>query len=368
MTRFNLPDVAFVEKSAQQIEADTANRFKELTGIALGAADPRRKFIQTVAAIIAQQRVLIDRSAKQNLLAYAEDNYLDHLGALTETSRLAASYATVTVRFTLSTAVQQTIPAGTRVTAGDGVFFAVRAAVTVEAEQSYADVECQCTVAGAAGNGYLPGEINKLVDPLQWVQSVANITESAGGADVEDDDAYAERIRQAPESFSVAGPNGAYKYWAKSASQLIIDVSVRSPSAGVVEIRPLLTDGEIPGQEILDAVLAACSDKTKRPLTDDVQVLAPAAVSYDIDLTYWIDSANASTAVSIQAAVAQAVEDYKIWQKSMLGRAIDPSELVYRIKAAGAKRVSLTLPVYAAIESYEVAVEDNVTVTYGGLE
>lgn len=368
MTRFNLPDITIVEKSAQQVEADAVNRFKELTGIALGAADPRRKFIQTVAAIIAQQRVLIDHNTKQNLLAYAEGNYLDHLGALTETPRLAATYATVTVRFTLSTSVQQTIPAGTRVTAGDGVFFAVKEVVTVEADQSYADVECQCTVAGAAGNGYLPGEINKLVDPLQWVQSVANTTESAGGADVENDDAYAERIRQAPESFSVAGPDGAYKYWAKSASQLIVDVSVRSPSAGVVEIRPLLAGGETPSDEILAAVLAACSDKTKRPLTDDVQVLAPAEVSYDIELTYWIDVANASTAVSIQAAVAQAVEDYKIWQKSMLGRAIDPSELVYRIKASGAKRVALTLPVYAAIESYEVAVEDNVTVTYGGLE
>ena len=62
------------------------------------------------------------------------------------------------------------------------------------------------------------------------------------------------------------------------------------------------------------------------------------------------------------------MEDYEVWQKSMLGRAIDPSELVYRIKAAGAKRVALPLPAYAAIESYQVAVEDNVTVTYGGLE
>ncbi|MFD2089923.1 baseplate J/gp47 family protein [Brevibacillus brevis] len=50
------------------------------------------------------------------------------------------------------------------------------------------------------------GKLNQLVDPLPFVQSVSNVTESGGGADEEDDDSYAERIRQAPESFSVAGP------------------------------------------------------------------------------------------------------------------------------------------------------------------
>ncbi|TEB13355.1 baseplate assembly protein [Pelotomaculum propionicicum] len=368
MARFNLPEITFADKSAQQIEADIVNRYAQITGQSLALADPRRKFIQAIVPILAQQRALIDFAAKQNLLGYSTGDYLDHIGAISGTERLQPSYAKTTVRFNLSTAVQQTIPAGTRVTAGDGVFFAVQEAVVVEAAQAYADVGCQCTVAGTVGNGYLPGEINKLADPIQWVQSVANTTTSEGGADIEADDPYAERIHEAPEGFSVAGPEGAYIYWAKTANQSIIDVAVRSPSAGVVEIRPLLTGGVIPGQEVLDAVLAACSDKTKRPLTDNVQVLAPTAVNYDITLTYWISTADSSTAASIQVAVAQAVVDYRTWQKAKLGRAIDPSELVYRVKAAGAKRVAVTLPVYVAIETYQVAAEGTVTVTYGGLE
>jgi phage-related baseplate assembly protein len=369
MTRFNLPEIQFTEKSAQQIEADMVNRYKDLTGISLGPADPRRKFIQAIVPILAQQRSLIDFSGKQNLLGYAVGDYLDHIGAISETTRLEPAYATTTVRFTLSTSMQRTIPAGTRVTAGDGIFFATAEEATVEAQQTYADVGSTCTVPGVAGNGYLPGEINRLVDPLQWVQSVSNTTESEGGADAETDDAYAERIQQAPESFSVAGPDGAYRYWARTASQLIIDVLVHSPSPGVVEIRPLLQGGEVPGQEILDLVDLVCNDRAIRPLTDDVQVLTPEQVDYDISLTYWISTANASIAASIQSAVNQAVNDYKLWQKSKLGRGIDPSELNARIKSAGAKRVVVTLPAaYQSIESYQVAAEDQVTVTYGGLE
>lgn len=368
MPRFNLPDITFAEKSAQQIEADIVNRYAQITGQSLAPADPRRKFIQAIVPILAQQRALIDFSAKQNLLGYSAGDYLDHIGALTKTERLQPSYAKTTVRFNLSTAVQQTIPAGTRVTAGDGVFFATIQDVTVQVGQTYADVECQCTQAGEIGNGYLPGQINLLVDPLQWVKSVTNITESEGGADIEADDPYAERIHQAPKSFSVAGPDGAYLYWARTANQSIIDVSVRSPSPGMVEIRPLLTGGGIPGQEILDAVLAVLSAKTIRPLTDNVQVLAPEQVSYDISLTYWISTNDASLAASIQTKVNQAVEDYKTWQKSKLGRDIDPSELITRVKNAGAKRVVVTLPAYQLIQSYQVAKDNLVTVTYGGLE
>lgn len=368
MTRFNLPEITFVEKSAEQIEANIVNTYEQLTGYRLSPTDPRRKFLQAVALIIAQQRALIDFSAKQNLLAYAVGDYLEHIGALSETERLQPTYAKTTERFTLSTAQQQTIPAGTRVTVGDNVFFATTQSAAVQAGQTYADVECQCTQAGAVGNGYLPGELNKLVDPIQWVQSVTNITESEGGADIEADDPYAERIHRAPESFSVAGPDGAYLYWARTANQSIIDVSVRSPSPGVVEIRPLLQGGEIPGQELLDEVLSVCSDRKIRPLTDSVQVLAPEQVTYDIELTYYIKTTDSSVAVGIQALVNQAIDGYKLWQKSKLGRGIDPSELIARVKNAGAKRVAVTLPAHQQVELCQVAVDNLITVTYGGLE
>ncbi|QQE75729.1 baseplate J/gp47 family protein [Brevibacillus composti] len=367
MARFDLPDITFAEKSVEQIEREVIGRYEAAIGKKLSPADPRILFLKAIVAMIAQQRSVIDYSGKQNLLAYAQDAFLDHIGAGI-TPRLKEQYAKTTIRFHLSTNKSQTIKVGTRGTAGDGIFFATKADVTFPTNQLYVDIEAECTVPGEIGNGYQPGEINQLVDPIQWVARIENITTSEGGADTEADDPYAERIRIAPESFSVAGPEGAYQFFARSASQLIVDVAVRNPSDGVVEIRPLLQGGQLPDQEMLDLVLAACSERKVRPLTDKVQVLAPEQVNYDLTVSYWIPSSMASLESSIKTAVEQAVEDYKTWQKSKLGRDIDPSELVAKMKAAGAKRVVVTLPTYQKIEDYQVAVENAVTVMYGGLE
>ncbi|USG67455.1 baseplate J/gp47 family protein [Brevibacillus ruminantium] len=368
MTRFSLPEVTFAEKSAQQIEAEIVGRFEQEMGVKLAQADPRRKFIQAIVALLAQQRSLIDYSAKQNLLGYASGPFLDHLGADNDTPRLKPTYAKTTVRFHLTVLLPQIIRTGTRVTAGDGVYFATTKEVFVKSGQSYVDAEVQCTVPGKIGNGYLPGQLKQLVDPLPWVQSVENLTKSEGGADEEEDDPYAERIHQAPERFSVAGPEGAYVYWARTASPLIVDVSVLSPSPGVVEIRPLLEGGVIPEQEILDLVYAACNERKVRPLTDKVEVAAPEAIFYDLTVHYWISASHSTIATQVQTRVDQAVLDYLQWQKSKQGRDIDPSELVARMKNAGAKRVDVALPVYQKIEPYQVAQDKLVRIEYRGLE
>lgn len=365
----NLPSISFVDTDAANIEASAITMYEAITGRTLAQGDPIRLFLQTIAFIIIQQRVLIDYSAKQNLLAYAKDDILDHLGVLVDTPRLEVSPAETTIRFNLSTAQPQavTIPIGIRGTTPSGVVFQVVSPITIHKGALYGDAPAKCLTAGSVGNGYVPGQVNQLVDPLPWVQSISNITESEGGADRELDDPYRERIRLASESFSVAGPDGAYRFWAMSASQTIVDVSVRSPSAGVVELRPLLKGGEIPGTEILDAMTATVNNKKIRPLTDQVTVLVPEAVEFDVSLTYYINQDNATISTDIQTAVNRAVADYVLWQKSKLGRDINPSELIWRVRAAGADRVDVVLPVFTALEKYQVAITDNVTVTYGGL-
>ena len=365
-----LPQINFAEKSTQDIESSVITTYEALSGRTLAPGDPVRIFLEAVAAIITQQRVLIDFGAKQNLLAYSGGDYLDHIGALVGTERLSAKPAMTTVRFTLSSPQPSvvTIPIGIRVTSGNNVYFATSAATSIPAGQLTTDVDVVCTAAGTIGNGYYPGQINKLVDPLQWVQSATNTTISEGGSDIESDDGYRERIRQAPESFSVAGPDGAYIYWAKSTSQQIIDVAVYSPNPGEVEIRPLLVDGELPGQELIQAVYETCNDRMIRPLTDRVTVLAPESVSYTVILTYYINRNNSTTSLAIQEAVSKAVSDYVIWQKSKIGRDVNPSELVWRVRAAGASRVAVALPLHTVLDIHQVAIAGTVTATFGGLE
>ncbi|MCY7485821.1 baseplate J/gp47 family protein [Paenibacillus alvei] len=366
----DLPDIQFVEVDVSKTVQNMIITYEAITNRKLYPADPVRLFLLSIAQIIVQQRAVINQTAKQNLLRYAQDDYLDHLGAMVETERLAAAPAMTTVRFHLSVPLSEAvlIPSGTRVSPGNETFFATTTVGEIRPGTLYIDLSCSCLTPGQGGNGYIPGQLNTLVDPLPWVERVENITESSGGTDREGDDRYRERIYTSPERFSVAGPTGAYQYWARSANKDILDVLVWSPAPVEVEIRVLMRDGELPSSDILQAVHSACNSDRVRPLTDKVTVLAPDVVNYDIDLTYWIDSRNATDAANIQNRVQLAVETYIQWQKARIGRDVNPSELIRLIMNAGARRVSVTSPAYTVVEKTQVAIAGIPKVKYGGIE
>jgi phage-related baseplate assembly protein len=255
------------------------------------------------------------------------------------------------------------------VTPGSGdVYFVTSGSLEIPSGEMSGDVTAVAAVSGVEANGFLPGQIKCLVDPLPWIQSVINITTSEGGADVEGDENLRERIQLAPESFSNAGSRGAYIFWARSASQLIADVAVDSPAPGVVDIYPLLYGGVIPEQEILDLVLDTCSADTVRPMTDLVHAYAPHTVAYDLDVAWFLERKNATMATSISAAVAKAANDWMIWQRSKLGRDINPSELIARMMQAGARRVIVNLPVFTVLDFNMIGVASSAAVNYGGIE
>lgn len=369
-----LADIIFAEKSAEEIESEIIALYENTSGRTLAKGDPIRLFLNSFILIVIHQRSLIDYAAKQNLLAYAEGNYLDHLGALLEVSRLEASYAMTTLKFTLSEAQASAVivPEGTRVSPGGGnILFATTASAEIPAGSKELTVTAKCTVSGTQGNGFVAGQVKKLVDPFPFEMSVTNTTETYGGSDTENDENFRERIQIAPESFSVAGPRGAYEYYARSAHQDIIDVAVVGPpdiSPGYVEIYPLMQGGEIPSSEILLSVLEICNADNVRPLTDCVSVHAPEIVNYALNVKYYIDRAKATQSTELQTAVNKAVAVWITWQRSKLGRDLNPSELNYRMIAAGAKRTEITSPAFKILKASELAVPSAITVTFGGLE
>ncbi|MEK5181345.1 baseplate J/gp47 family protein [Paenibacillus odorifer] len=372
MQYVDLPEIQFVAEDAADIQQNIITMYEGLIDSTLQPADPVRLFLSSLAAIIVQQRVLINQTAKGNLLRNASNVVLDHMGAFQGSERLEASAAITTLEFSLSIplASAKPITSGTRVGAqgGDGsIFFTTTEYLEIPAGATTGVVTGECSTAGVVGNGYLPGQINVLMDPLPFVQSVTNTTITSGGAAAETDEAFRERIRTAPESYSTAGPRGAYEFWAKSTSAAILDVYAYSPSDGTVRIVPLLSGGVIPGQDVLDAVSETLEDRGVRPLTDKVTVAAPTAVPYNTVLTYYISRSRAAESTNIQAAVTAAVTTYQLWQKSKLGRHINPSELTARVMAAGALRVTVTAPAYSAIQPTQVAQEGATTLTYGGL-
>ena len=369
-----LADIVFAEKAADEIESAIITQYETLAGRTLAKGDPVRLFLEAIVLVIIQQRALIDYAAKQNLLAYADGDYLDHIGALLEVTRLEASHAMTTLKFTLSEVQPSAviIPEGTRATPGGGtILFATTESIDIPAGEREAEVTAQCTLSGTQGNGYVAGQIRKLVDPFPFEMTVENITETYGGSDTETDENFRERIQIAPESFSVAGPTGAYEYWARSAHQGIIDVAVLGPpdtEPGNVNIYPLMTDGDLPTQEILDAVYEVCNADDKRPDTDFVHVLSPEPVEFELNVSYWIDRKRATQAAQIQRAVEEAVNAWALWQRSKLGRDLNPSELNHRMVAAGAKRTEIISPEFRVLTASQVAIMTAKTLTLGGLE
>lgn len=367
-----LPDIDFVQADVKTMQDSLIKLYESIAKRQLAPADPLRIFINAIAYKMVQQEVKLNQVAKGQLLRYAHDAVLDHLGAFYETPRLGADYAVTLIQFTLSTPLTnvQIIPAGTRIGPAetDGtIYFATKEAVSVPIGEITITVAAECNISGPEGNGYIAGQLTTLIDPLPYVASVTNLTETSGGAAVEDNDPYRERIHIAPESFSVAGPDGAYEYWAKTASASIADVHVDSPSPMQVVVTVLLAGGVIPSQTVLDEVFAVLDDRKRRPLTDKVTVRAPTTVDYNIDLTYYIRNSRATDVTSIQKAVEVALSEYKLWQKSKLGRDINPSQLTHMLVAAGASRVDIKSPVFLDLEPDQVAKEVAVTMAFGGL-
>ena len=174
-----------------------------------------RLFLLTIAAEICALRAEVNIAAQNNLLSYARGEYLDALGTYFGVTRLAATAAVCTVRFTLSATLEQpvTIPAGTGVTNGTYTFTTDKEAI-IAAGDMYADASVTCTETGTAANGLLAGQISTIVEPIPYISEVANTDTTADGADEEDDTSLAARIRLAPNAFSVAGPSRAYEFHA----------------------------------------------------------------------------------------------------------------------------------------------------------
>ena len=369
-----LPEVSFAQKDITVILTEMISAYEQAyynqTGqqITLYPGDPIRIFIYSQALREFQLRQLIDFSAKQNLLKYASGEYLDNFCA-PFVERMKATKAKVSEKFTLSSpkSTIQIISKGTRVSAGS-VFFQTTEDVQIPIGDTEVICTLECLMAGTKGNNFTPGQINVLVDPLPWIASVTNIDTSQGGAETEDDESLRERMQQAPEGFSTAGPEGAYIFFAKQFNSAISDVKVKSPTPGAIDIRVLLDDGQLPSETFINELQEYLSDKNRRPLTDNVTVNVPSTANYNLELTYYITSDNVGKVLDIQNKVNSAVQGYITWQKSKIGRDINPSELIARLITAGAKRVVLTSPVYTAVSDTQVAIASGVNVTYGGLE
>ncbi len=270
---------------------------------------------------------------------------LDYLGELVGVTRLEALPAKTTIRFTLAApqVFDVVVPAGTEVESKDGdVVFTTDYNLTIKAGDVSGDMAATATTAGVVGNGYIAGEVTDLLQPVPYVSSAANVTTTSAGAEIEEDDNMRERIKEAPESWTNAGSKGAYRFFTRSAHPQIIDVTVTSPAAAVVNVYPLMSYG-LPSQEVLDLVEAALNDEKVRPLTDQVHAVAPTRVDFAIaaavTLYDWADTASVLSAIDVALARYQADLQKK------LGKDIVLTQIITAINGVdGVYKTQLTAP------------------------
>ena len=372
-----LPDIDFVDADKEKVVSYLMQTYTVITGRTLGKADPIRLFILVIASVVIMLLNKINYTGKQNLLKYAKGSNLDNLVALLGVSRIPAAKATLTEKFTLSAVMPNniTIPQGTRVSAGSQLYFVTSEPAVIPAGETSCTVPCICQQEGTVGNNLKLGTVTTLVDPIAYVASVTNTTVSEGGADTETDEALRLHAEEAPESFSVAGPTGAYEYFATAASSLVSQAIAVSPQPGSVDVYILSEGGSVPGEELQNTVKAFLSDKRRRPLTDTVSVKIPEVQKYDINMTYYLPAGiqTESTRKDVEAAI----NEYITWQDSKMGRDINPDKLVQLCVTAGAKRVEITAPVFTKINDGTASDEEAVelaknsghnTINYGGVE
>ena len=368
----------FIPTNPDDIIAWMIAKYEEMTGVTVQPGSPEMMYVRWAASVVIQERALANYAANQNLPSRAEGKNLDAMAELFYTKeRPGATAATCTMRFTISEAQKFAvlIPGGTRVTdASNTLVWETVEDIYVNAGETYADVKIQCQTKGAAGNGFVAGQINTIVDLFAYFQSCANMNESDGGGDEASDEEFYELLRLSMDAYSTAGARGSYIYWAMQVDTKIADVIATSPTPGVVKLYVLMDDGAVATEEIKEKVLKACSADNRRPLTDFVSVEDPELVEYNVRLTYYIQSDAEASAEALALAVTEKVGEFTDWQSAKLGRDINPSRLISMLMETGIKRVDVAEPAFTSLrdgstkETPQVAVLGTVTIESGGYE
>ena len=310
----------------------------------------------------------VNARARAQMLADSTGADLDQLALSVGIQRLPAGRATTVIRFTL--AAQQpgatSIPEGTQVKTSGNVYFRTAEYAEIAAGELSVDVSAIAAEAGAGSTGIPKGSINILVDPIPYVKQAENTVESSGGTDQENDDSLTRRVYLAPSVYSVAGPKDAYEYFVSAWRTDVTDKYVDCEEGYTVHIYFLMEDGRLPNEAECRA-LEEYFKGIKKPMGDLVAGHAPEEVEYNIGLTYYIGAKDAKSVTTIQTNVNAAVDAYVQWQRK-IGRDIDSSELIMRVRAAGAKRPTLTAPENTVVTNTQVAKLVSKNVTYGGME
>ncbi|EAM4783315.1 baseplate assembly protein [Salmonella enterica] len=184
---------------------------------------------------------------------------------------------------------------------------------------------------------------------------------------MESDTALRMRAQAAFDGLSVAGPTGAYEYFAKSASGNVADAKAISPSPAVVVVSVLSTEGDgTATPELLNTVKDALSAEDRRPVGDRLTVQSAEIVSYNINAKLFFYPGPESE--PIQNAAHDALQAW-IALQGKIGRDVARSAIMAALHVQGIQRIELTEPASdIVISNTQAARCVSVTLEKGGTD
>ncbi len=377
----NLP--IFFEYDTEAEEQKLVKMFEEQTGKPLYPAQDERLLISLIAYKASLLVNKFNDAARLNLTRYSRGTILDCIGEMFSTPRLQGSKGKDVLKITLNTTFTSdlTIAKGLEILSKDEEYsFFTTENCVIPAGEKTGTVAIEAETIGEYANVYGIGDVNILVKPISYIQSVENINGVSGGADIEDDTPYIKRILLAPESFSCAGSRQSYIYHTLSANANIIDAQAESPvipatikigdetyteengsintgdftasvdyKAGSItftkdnvtycfKIPPQatvyvypLTDDDVTPETVLQDVRDLLTGESVNPMTDYVNVIAPEKVTTSITMNVLVkEDADYN---SVCNAVEEQAEEYKKEIRKTLKASIEPSHIYTKIGA-----------------------------------
>jgi phage-related baseplate assembly protein len=183
---------------------------------------------------------------------------------------------------------------------------------------------------------------------------------------LESDTSLRRRTQLALEAITTAGSAGSYLFHALSASPLVKDAAIVSPTPGVVNVYVLSTAGDgVPNAPLLAAVAERLNGNTVRPLTDQVSVIAASVSAYAVTASVHVLPGPGAEQVR---AAAQAAAEAKVAELHGLGRDITLSAIYAALHQPGVQKVTLTSPsADITRDGSQAAYCSGVTVTLAGV-
>lgn len=340
----------FIPRKAEAIRAEIVKRYEELSGKTLQPAQPEALFVDVMAYRETIVRTLIQGAAVQNLVQFSSAPVLDYLGDLVGVTRLPAEPAKTVLKFRNNGFPDIILQSGFRVASSDGnIVFETVEEVRLGGQAGVGStpflfVEAEATEQGTSGNGYAVGTINAAIDQATYATGgglvptsvivVENSTQTAGGTDIETDEALRTRIILAPNSFSVAGPKEAYRYWTLTASPDIQDATTTTPIPGTVRVfvlpKPDADRSEEADDLRIERVLATLSADNIRPLCDTVEAQHATEVPVTIEAN--ITRFASAPAITLQPLLQAALDNLILAGRSQFGKTLLRNDVITAFK------------------------------------